>query len=53
MINFTIEDRDAEELVLVLKGYYRLFTGRELPVSMEKEFWMQDAGIYIYIYHIT
>lgn len=29
----TLEDRDAEEMVLVLKGYYQLMAGTELPVD--------------------
>ncbi|KAK3923091.1 FERM and PDZ domain-containing protein 4, partial [Frankliniella fusca] len=33
----SMEDRDAEELVLVLKGYYRLLTGQSLTVHQERE----------------
>ena len=32
-ISLSLEDRDAEELVLVLRGYFRLLTGRELEVA--------------------
>lgn len=38
----SMEDRDAEELVLVLLGYYRLLTGRLLTVHQERE--LQPAG---------
>lgn len=40
-----MEDRDAEELVLVLQGYYRLLTGRVLPVEQDRDLsWVDDAG---------
>ncbi|XP_067141697.1 FERM and PDZ domain-containing protein 4 isoform X3 [Centruroides vittatus] len=34
---FSLEDKEVEELILMLKGYYRLLTGRELPVEREAE----------------
>lgn len=40
-----MEDRDAEEFVLVLRGYYRLFTDRDLFVDLEKDMWIQKTGI--------
>jgi hypothetical protein len=41
----SMEDRDAEELVLVLQGYYRLLTGRVLPVEQDRDLsWVDDAG---------
>lgn len=39
-----MEDRDADELVLVLQGYYRLLTGQQLRVEQEKDIWTQDTG---------
>ncbi len=50
-MNFTMEDRDAEEFVLVLQGYYRLLTDRELYVDLEKDIWTQESGKFIaYLY---
>ena len=41
----SMEDRDAEELVLVLQGYYRLLTGRMLSVEQDRDLsWTDDAG---------
>lgn len=45
-MNFTMEDRDAEEFILVIQGYYRLLTERELYVNLEKDMWTQESGIY-------
>lgn len=39
-----MEDRDAEEFVLVLQGYYRLLAGRELFVDLDKDMWNQESG---------
>lgn len=39
-----MEDRDAEEFVLVIVGYYRLLTERELFVDLEEDIWSQDSG---------
>nr|XP_018902965.1 PREDICTED: FERM and PDZ domain-containing protein 4 isoform X2 [Bemisia tabaci] len=43
-VTFSMEDRDAEELVLVLQGYYRLLTDKELPIEQEKETWSHDIA---------
>ncbi|XP_065223815.1 FERM and PDZ domain-containing protein 4 isoform X5 [Planococcus citri] len=43
-MSFTMEDRDAEEFVLVLVGYYRLLTERELYLDLEKDIWNQDTA---------
>jgi len=40
----SLEERDAEELVLVLRGYHKLFTDRALPVHRERSRWTQDSG---------
>jgi hypothetical protein len=41
----SMEDRDAEELVLVLQGYYRLLTGKPLSVEQDRDLsWIDDAG---------
>ena len=32
----TLEERDAEEFVLVLQGYFSLLTDRELSVTLVK-----------------
>ncbi|CAD7093520.1 unnamed protein product [Hermetia illucens] len=37
VIKFIMEDRDACEFALVLAGYYRLLTGKELVVDREQE----------------
>lgn len=43
-MSFTMEDRDAEEFVLVLSGYYRLLTEREVYMDLEKDLWSQDSA---------
>ena len=43
-IILSLEDRDAEELILVLCGYYRLLTDRELEVIQEKSRWSEEQG---------
>lgn len=30
-----MDHRDAEEMVLYLRGYYRLLTGQALPINLE------------------
>ncbi|XP_023725676.1 uncharacterized protein LOC111867727 isoform X2 [Cryptotermes secundus] len=41
----SMEDRDAEEFVLVLQGYYRLLTGKTLPVEQDRDLsWIDDAA---------
>jgi hypothetical protein len=41
----SMEDRDAEELVLVLQGYYKLLTGKALSVEQDRDLsWIDDAG---------
>ncbi|KAJ9585424.1 hypothetical protein L9F63_002771, partial [Diploptera punctata] len=41
----SMEDRDAEELVLVLQGYFRLLTGRHLPVEQDQDLsWTDDSA---------
>ncbi|XP_054270048.1 uncharacterized protein LOC128991297 isoform X2 [Macrosteles quadrilineatus] len=42
--SFSMEDRDADELVLVLQGYYRLLAGQQLSLEQEKDSWMQDQA---------
>ncbi|KAL9871565.1 uncharacterized protein ACN427_014589 isoform 1-T6 [Glossina fuscipes fuscipes] len=37
VIKFFMEDRDACEFSLCLAGYYRLITGRDLPLARERE----------------
>ena len=39
-----MEDRDCEELVLVLCGYYRLLTESHLEVTQEKSRWTEEQG---------
>lgn len=36
IIGISLEERDANELVLVLRGYYRLVTNQNLPVDKEE-----------------
>ncbi|XP_039287999.1 uncharacterized protein LOC111046332 isoform X3 [Nilaparvata lugens] len=43
-VTFSMEDRDAEELVLVLQGYYRLLTGQSLAVQQDVDVWMLDSA---------
>ncbi|GBP39620.1 SCAN domain-containing protein 3 [Eumeta japonica] len=37
VLGFSMDDRDATEMALVLAGYYRLTTGQELNVERERE----------------
>ncbi|XP_055852569.1 uncharacterized protein LOC129916576 [Episyrphus balteatus] len=39
---FSMEDRDACEFSLVLAGYFRLLTGKDLPVDREREKYDED-----------
>ncbi|CAH1119218.1 unnamed protein product [Phaedon cochleariae] len=43
-VSIPLEERDASELVLVLKGYYRLQTGQTLPVDQEEAPPMEDLA---------
>ena len=49
-IILSLEDRDAEELILVLCGYYRLLTDRELEIIQEKSRWSEEQGKSFLIY---
>ena len=40
----SLEERDAEEIILVLRGYHKLLTDRVLPVHRERTRWTQDSG---------
>ncbi|PSN30565.1 hypothetical protein C0J52_26752, partial [Blattella germanica] len=41
----SLEDRDAEELVLVLQGYFRLLTGQQLPIEQDRDLsWTDDSA---------
>lgn len=37
VLGFSMDERDAREMALVLAGYYRLSTGQELNVEQERE----------------
>ncbi|KAL1131227.1 hypothetical protein AAG570_010845, partial [Ranatra chinensis] len=41
-VRVTVEERDAEELVLVLQGYYKLITGKDLIVHQDPDDWPVD-----------
>lgn len=43
-VSISLEERDACELVLVLRGYYRLTTGQALPVDQEEAPPMDDLA---------
>ena len=49
-IILSLEDRDAEELILVLCGYYRLLTDRELEIIQEKSRWSEEQGKFYLVY---
>ena len=40
----SLEERDSEEIILVLRGYHKLATDRVLPVHRERSRWTQDSG---------
>ncbi|XP_044756049.1 uncharacterized protein LOC123314773 isoform X2 [Coccinella septempunctata] len=44
MVSISLEERDASELVLVLRGYFRLTTGQNLPVDQEESAPMDDLA---------
>lgn len=44
MVSISLEERDASELVLVLRGYFRLTTGQNLPVDQEESAQMDDLA---------
>ncbi|KAF7283189.1 hypothetical protein GWI33_001207 [Rhynchophorus ferrugineus] len=44
LLSISLEDRDAIELVLVLRGYYKLSTGQVLPVDQEEAPPMDDLA---------
>lgn len=44
MVSVSLEERDASELVLVLRGYFNLATGQNLPVDQEEEAPMEDLA---------
>ncbi|XP_045467431.1 uncharacterized protein LOC123675910 isoform X2 [Harmonia axyridis] len=44
MVSICLEERDASELVLVLRGYFRLTTGQNLPVDQEEAAPMDDLA---------
>ncbi|XP_030750842.1 FERM and PDZ domain-containing protein 4 isoform X2 [Sitophilus oryzae] len=44
LLSISLEDRDAIELVLVLRGYYKLNTGQTLPVDQEEAPPMDDLA---------
>lgn len=43
-ISISLEERDASELVLVLRGYFRLVTGQILPVDQDEAPPMEDLA---------
>lgn len=44
LIKVSLEERDANELVLVLKGYYKLLTGQTLSVEKEETEPIEDLA---------
>ncbi|XP_044262585.1 uncharacterized protein LOC123010031 isoform X1 [Tribolium madens] len=43
-VSISLEERDASELVLVLRGYFRLVTGQVLPVDQDEAPPMEDLA---------
>lgn len=43
-LSVTLEERDAEELVLVLQGYYALLAEKSLPVHHSRDNYGADQG---------
>ena len=58
-IVLSLEDRDAEELILVLCGYHKLLTERELDVIQDtailqqQEEEQQQQGTYIFLESVS
>ncbi|CAH0552577.1 unnamed protein product [Brassicogethes aeneus] len=44
MVSIFLEERDANELVLVVRGYFYLATGQQLPLDQEEEAPMEDLA---------
>lgn len=44
VVTFSMEDRDASEFALVLAGYFKLLTGKDLMVDKEREIYVEDAA---------
>lgn len=44
IISVSLDQRDATELVLVLKGYFHLMTGQNLPVDQEESSPIEDLA---------
>lgn len=46
-----MEDRDAEEFILLLKGYFRLLAEKELSVTWESHSsWQAETGNFIIVF---
>lgn len=45
----SLEERDSEEIILVLRGYHKLATDRVLPVHRERSRWTQDSGEFVFL----
>ncbi|XP_073980377.1 uncharacterized protein isoform X3 [Rhodnius prolixus] len=52
-LRLTVEERDAEELVLVLQGYYKLFTNNDLHVHQDPDEWLVDTAPLYHSQHIV
>ena len=46
----SLEERDAEEIILVLRGYHKLATDRVLAVHRERSRWTQDSGLFLFFF---
>ncbi|KAK5650693.1 hypothetical protein RI129_001722 [Pyrocoelia pectoralis] len=44
LVTITLEERDASELVLVLRGYFKLITDQNLPVDQEESPPLEDLA---------
>ncbi|KAF6205388.1 hypothetical protein GE061_019559 [Apolygus lucorum] len=52
-LRLTVEERDAEELVLVLYGYFKLFTNKDLHVHQDPDDWLVDTAPLYHSQHVV
>ncbi|XP_060836556.1 FERM and PDZ domain-containing protein 4 isoform X1 [Rhopalosiphum padi] len=52
-VSFCMEDRDTDEFILVLKGYFKLLMTMNLPIDREGDLLHTDSAPQYYSHHIV
>ncbi|XP_050521088.1 FERM and PDZ domain-containing protein 4 isoform X2 [Daktulosphaira vitifoliae] len=52
-VSFCMEDRDADEFILVIKGYFKLLMALSLPIDRENDSSIIDSAPQYYSHHIV